>query len=433
MKSRNQTPILRKELTAPRTLIHHFLKIRNTLSGQAEGITLDYVLTSQLISLLICKIYDERNTPPEKPTVMQWLPGETLASLNERIQSVFHDVKSQKEIAVLFDDKESIGLTPDLLAQVVRIIQPFELTHAERDVIGEAFESFLGPTLRGEEGQFFTPRNVVKLACEIINPRSGELVVDPACGTGGFLTEVIRKKPANQKNVRVCGIEKDKFLAQVASTQIRLLQKDTDSRVFCANSLSPFHAWPSSLVERVQPGAVDVVITNPPFGSKISVGYEVVRHYHLGKVWRRSRNSTDWAETQSFAKDRPPQILFIERCLELLKPGGRLGIVVPDGILGNVNLGYVREYIRANAEIVAIVDCPLETFLPSTSTKTSLVFLRKKHLGSKQDMIFMAVAEKCGHNRRGKPLVNQDGAPDDDFPIIAKEFRRWSAEYAPDF
>ena len=110
-----------------------------------------------------------------------------------------------------------------------------------------------------------------------------------------------------------------------------------------------------------------------------------------------------------------------------------MGIVLPDGIPGNLKEGYVRYYVSAVADIVAIVDLPIETFLPSTSTKTSLLFLRKKAPGITQKDVFMAIAHKCGHDRRGKPIYDSQGLPDDDLETIGHEFRLWSVDNAPDF
>ena len=109
-----------------------------------------------------------------------------------------------------------------------------------------------------------------------------------------------------------------------------------------------------------------------------------------------------------------------------------MAIVLPDGILGNENLGFVRQYIKSVADIVAIFDLPLETFMPSTSTKTSLLVLRKKN-GINQENIFLAIPEKCGHDRRGKTITRSSGEIDDDLPIVASDFAKWSEENAPDF
>ncbi|MUT64920.1 class I SAM-dependent DNA methyltransferase [Paenibacillus sp. NEAU-GSW1] len=418
----------RDSLIPPSSLTLQFQKIRNLLAGQATGMNLDQTLAIQLIDLLICKMYDEKKTTSNEMVVFQILPNESAIQLKERVDALFKEVTSLPPINSLYSGTENITLDPELLYQIIMILQPYELTLAKRDAIGEAFEAFIGPSLRGEEGQFFTPRNVVELACSILDPKEGEIVLDPACGTGGFLTEALKHK----KSVKVLGIDKDNFLARVAAIQISLLCDNDSSWAFNANSLNPV-SWPAILSNNIQPESIDVIMTNPPFGSKISVGSEIVSQYELGAIWKDEKKKGTWKKTDKRVEDRPPQILFIEQCLRLLKPGGRMGIVLPDGILGNQREGYVRHFVSQIADLVAIVDLPLETFLPSTSTKTSMLFLRKKHDDFDQKRIFMAIAERCGHDRRGKAIFKDDGSEDDDFPKIAYEFKKWSVDNASDF
>ena len=386
---------------------------------------------SQLVDVLLCKMHDEQTTADDDEVSFQRRPGESEASVADRLSAAFDAVKARPDVGTLFEEAESLSLDADLLTEVVEVLQPFELTNAGRDVIGEAFEAFMGPSLRGNEGQFFTPRNVVDLTCEIVNPRPGEIVVDPACGTGGYLTQAMRHGGGDQPTV--FGIDKDCFLARVAAVQLGLLRRETESWAFCANALAPPLEWPTPLYRRVAPGSVDVVMTNPPFGSKISVGGHVLDQYQLGKTWKANKKTGRWDQLSKSAKNRPPQILFIERCLDLLKPGGRLAAVLPDGVLGNHSAGYVRAYIQNLADVVGIVDLPLETFLPSTSTKTSLLVLRKRHPDVHQEEVFMGIADTCGHDRRGNPITRDDGVPDDHLPLVGERFKEWSRAYAEDF
>jgi type I restriction enzyme M protein len=121
--------------------------------------------------------------------------------------------------------------------------------------------------------------------------------------------------------------------------------------------------------------------------------------------------------TDELRESVPPQILFIERCIDLLREGGRLAIVLPEGIGGNQSLGYVRQWILSRADLLAVVDCPIEAFMPSTSTKTIVLLLEKRAEPRRPD-VFMAVASHCGHDRRGRPTVGVDGALLDDFPAV---------------
>jgi type I restriction enzyme M protein len=426
--------LLRRDLRAPTTLTQRFAHIRNLLAGRTTGSTLDHILVDQLIDLLFCKIYDEQTTRDDMPVAFQYRPDDNEDSFRERFALLFERVKNQSHIGYLFEKSEALTIDQSALRDCVVILQNYEISASKRDIIGEAFETFIGPNLRGNEGQFFTPRNVVQLTTAILNPKPGELILDPACGTGGFLTEALRSNGASE--IRAIGIDKDRFLSRLAAIQLYLFRKDDSSTAFCANSLASSHNWPNSMRGFVAPNSVDVLMTNPPFGSNISVDREILESHRLGRIWARSSSTegraSEWIETSKSAPNRAPQIVFVERCIYFLRPGGRMGIVLPDSIFGNESLGYVRQYVRQVADVVAMIDLPLETFLPSTSTKTSLLFLRKKN-GVTQENVFMAIAAKCGHNRRGKPIYRGDGSADDDFPLIAQAFADWKAQNANDF
>lgn len=291
------------------------------------------------------------------------------------------------------------------------------------------------------------------MTVEMLDIEPGEKVIDPACGSGGFLivaleyvwkkieqkyrhlpSDVITQKKVEVANKFFFGIDKEFDLAKVSKAYMAIIG-DGRGGIFCADSLLPPEDWPSTMKNKVKLGTFDVVLTNPPFGAKIPIkDKNILAQYDLGYKWKFDKNAQKWVKTNTIRKSQVPQVLFIERCLQLLKPGGRMGIVLPDGILGNKREGYIREFIKQNAKILAIVDCPPETFQPSVPTKTSVVFLqKKKSLDDEEDYpIFMAIAKKCGHNRRGTPifkvLPNGEVVRDDDFPLIAKAYKKFREE-----
>ncbi|MEO0119569.1 MAG: N-6 DNA methylase [candidate division WOR-3 bacterium] len=426
----------RKDLEKPRNLKQIFNDIRNHLAGMTTGITRDEAIAQEIINLLFCKIYDEINTPSEEQVRFRAGVNESPEKVKERIISLFNEVL--KEYDDVFDAEDKIKLDADSLVYVVGELQRYALTEADRDAIGDAFEVFIGPALRGTEGQFFTPRNVVKMAIEILDPKIGEYIIDPACGSGGFLIvalEYIWKKleeEAKKKNWSqetliskkkevaskfIAGIDKDSFLAKVTKAYMAIVG-DGRGGIFCENSLFSPNEWNSKTKEKINLKKFDVVITNPPFGAKIPVkGENILSQYELGFVWEFDEKTNDWQKTNKLRDKQPPQILFIERCLQLLKPGGRMGIILPEGILGNIKDEYIRKFILKEADILAVIDLPSTTFQPSTATKTCFLFLRKKDGEEKDGKIFMAIANKVGHDRRGKPI------PDDDLPLIAESYK----------
>lgn len=430
----------RKDLEKPKNLKHVFNDIRNHLAGMTTGITRDEAIAQEIINLLFCKIYDEINTPPEEQVKFRAGVEESPQEVKNRIVNLFEEVR--REYDDVFDEGDRIKLDAESIVYIVGELQRFAITEAERDAIGDAFEVFIGPALRGTEGQFFTPRNVVKMAIEMLDPKIGEYIIDPACGSGGFLIVALEyvwnklEKEAKRKgwskellavkrkelaSKYIAGIDKDSFLAKVTKAYMAIIG-DGRGGIFCENSLVPPEEWNQKTRQKIELGKFDVLITNPPFGTKIPVkGERILKQYELGFKWKFNKETKGWERTNKLQDKQPPQILFIERCLQLLKPGGRMGIVLPDGILGNVTDGYIRKFILDKAKILAVVDMPPETFQPSTSTKTSLLFLQKKKEGERDENypIFMAVAKKCGHTRRGYPI------DEDDFPLIVKEFKQF--------
>jgi len=433
----------RKDLEKPKNLKQVFNDIRNHLAGMTTGITRDEAIAQEIINLLFCKIYDEINTPPEEQVRFRAGVEESPQEVKKRLVDLFEEVR--KEYDDVFEEGDRIKLDAESIVYVVGELQRYAITEAERDAIGDAFEVFIGPALRGTEGQFFTPRNVVKMAIEMLDPQIGEYIIDPACGSGGFLIvaleyvwnklereakrkgwskEYLAGKRKELASKFIAGIDKDSFLAKVTKAYMAIIG-DGRGGIFCENSLVPPEEWNPKTRQKIELGKFDVLITNPPFGAKIPVkGERILRQYELGFKWKFNKETKEWERTNKLQDKQPPQILFIERCLQLLKPGGRMGIVLPDGILGNVTDGYIRKFILDKAKILAVVDMPPETFQPSTSTKTSLLFLQKKKEGEKVENypIFMAVAEKCGHNRRGKPIE------EDDFPEIALKYKKYYKE-----
>lgn len=433
----------RKNLEVPKNLKAVFNDIRNHLAGNITGITRDEAIAQEIINLLFCKIYDEINTPPEDQVTFRAGVHERREGVKNRIVGLFNEVK--REYDDVFEKEDVIKLDADSVVYVVGELQKYAITRAERDAVGDAFEVFIGPALRGGEGQFFTPRNVVRMAVEMLDPEIDEYVIDPACGSGGFLIvaleymwvkldkeaekkgwskELLAVKRRELASKFIAGIDKDSFLAKVTKSYMAIIG-DGRGGIFCENTLLPLSEWNPKTRQKISLESFDVLVTNPPFGAKIPVrGDRILEQYDLGFKWKYDKKTRKWEKTNKLQDKQPPQILFIERCLQLLKPGGRMGIVLPDGILGNISDGYIRKSILDNAKILAIVDMPPETFQPSTSTKTSLLFLQKKKEGEriKDYPIFMAVAEKCGHDRRGKPLS------EDDFPLIAKKYAQFRKE-----
>jgi type I restriction enzyme M protein len=395
-----------------------FREIRDYFVGNVTGITRDEIIAQNIMRLLFCKIYDEKFSIDI--TEFSNRPNEDYKTFQIRIDVLFEKVK--KDYFDIFNKKEKIEIQAEQLSFIVSKLEEYSILNADRDVIGDAFEELIGTSFRGGEGQFFTPRNVVQMMIDVLQPDEQESIIDPACGSGGFLAYTLRYLLSNQKNnFYIAGIEKDDFLSKIAKIYLSLIS-DANYNIYCENSLESPSKWKKETKESINMGEFDVVLTNPPFGSKIPViGTELLKQYKLGHQWQKV---DQWVITKKLFEKQPPQILFIERCLQLLKDGGRMGIVLPEGIFGNPSDKYIWEYIKSVASIIGIVSLSQETFQPSTHTKTSVLFLKKTT--QRPVSIFMAIANSVGHNKNGKPIykINVDGKEiiDDELPIITSSF-----------
>ena len=391
-----------------------FSQLRNYLAANASGVTRDEALARQLITVLLCKLQDEIDTKHSGTSELRDALQEGPKVLHDRLQAFFRE-RVITENPTVFKDTDTIELDPISLHYVLSSLIDIDLRQIGRDAIGDAFEMFLGPALRGGEGQFFTPKNVVRTAIEMIDPNPNERILDPACGSGGFLVvalEHILQKGKKAKSIlqpQIVGIEKDQLLARLARAYLAILGGE-QTGVYCDNSLVKPELWDENIKGIIRLSAFDIVVTNPPFGAKIPVkGIETLKQYQLAKKW--IRRSDEWIDTGKLQDKQSPQILFIERCLQFLKPGGRMAIVLPEGLFGNPTDGYIWTFIESIANVLAVVSLPHETFLPSTHTKTSLLFLRKRKIGDKKQIsIFMAVPKYVGHDKNGKAIYRTDNS-----------------------
>lgn len=405
----------------------------------------------ELQKLIFIKVYDEQFNPTLNFYI---LPDESIDDLRDRLERVFEKVKFK--YSYIFDKNDHIkNLNDSVLEYIVSELYNFSLLNTNIDVKGEAYEQIVGTNLRGDKGEFFTPRTVCSMASKmalslvpkekLITP--GKLkILDPALGTGGFLIaslEIIKEELVKEgfeydrlrdiikeiSNNNLYGIDFNEFLVKVSQMNM-VMHGDGSSNIFHANSLDSPENWDDKLVEKVPFESVDVILTNPPFGSKTKIDdNNILRQYDIHNF-----------KVMNPRKNLPPEQLFIERCLNFLKPGGIMAIVLPDSILSNPGLTWLRKYILQKTFLIASIDLPVETFQPHTGTQTSILILKKK-INPQQNNdnydIFMAIPEKVGHNRRGKAIYKTDidgkvkidceNNPiiDDDLPAVAEMFAKW--------
>lgn len=371
------------------------------------------------------------------------------------MQWIFENTKQFYSEEQIFESSEIIKIRQNSFEQILEKLESYNLSDTQDDVKGIAFEQFLGTTFRGELGQFFTPRTIVDFMTTILDPQEGELICDPTCGSGGFLIkafeyvkEKIEKDIKNAKEALREQIQKKNYETLSKDEQIKInrkiedmqtiLNKELDigqnydsekgipaSRLYDLSHNSIFGTDANSRMARTSKmnmimhgdghGGVhhhdgllningifeerfDVILTNPPFGSRIdknqkiseadrSTDTKMITKYkeRYGKVYEEALRQVEDNIGKSVLSlfdvgkmSGLTEVLFMERCLRLLKKGGRMGMVLPEGILNTSSLQRVREYFEGKAKIIFICSIPQDVFVAAgASVKPSLVFLKR--------------------------------------------------------
>lgn len=397
----------------------------------------------EFCKIIFVKHRDEKN--PERkdgePYTFQRRSEESAQDLATRIHRLY--TAEQELEPDVFTDK--INVESPVLAQVVEHLEGISLDRTELDTKGVAFEEFMGGFFKGDFGQYFTPRELIGFAVELLNPEKKHLVLDPACGSGGFLLyafdhvrrEANRRFPKYTTDAKqsrdhwaywhdfaeknLFGIEINEELARVAKMNM-IIHDDGHTNIVGHDALD-FLPRITAKKEELKPGKFDLVLTNPPFGSVVkrtekAEGY--LEQFDLRKYIGKGSKGTEDDEAEKgeadakrgakAVKDRASiktEILFLERVHSFLKPGtGRAAIVLPDGVLTNSSLQGVRDWLLEHFQLLAVVSLPQFAFAHyDAAVKASLVFLRRLNDNEKaknNEPIFMAIAENIGYDAAGR-------------------------------
>ncbi len=397
-----------------------YRNLRNYLAGQHVGATHDEALLDLALKALLCSSYIQAGRVSADSVVAAY----HLAW--ERVRSDFPD---------LFAPTETFALSDATLLELDRMVSQLDVHSGAYDPFGDLYEVFASDTFRGQAGQFFTPQNAVNLLVDLVDPQPGETVIDPACGAGGFLAAVALRRIAagaepGAAGRGLIGVDKDAYLAKLAAARLGLITA-ADPAVLQADSL----AWVSGGAHVLPPlGVADVVLTNPPFGAKIvAASKEVQAEFELGYAWKADSKTKKWAATARLQASPSPQVLFMERSLSLLRPGGRLGVVVPESLISSRNHRYVVEFLRRHADIEAVIGMPEVLFKTSgsggTHTKTCLLLARKHEEAkpNRESPIFMAEVKWCGNDSRGRQVFP------DELPEVSSRWQRRSQLESVDY
>jgi len=415
--------LLKKDLVKAPNLKKTFTLINQHLYGKLKYTDTDTRARSkEIINLLLVKLVDEISKSSEDEVEFCIRENETDKALLERLQ-LFFKVHVKEKYPEIVADHELIGLNEELVRTVVKELQGISLLQSSKDLFADAFEIFVSKLLKDEGGQFFTPSSIVKFIVNYLDPEINSKILDPACGHGGFLLEAKEllwnkieqdKSLTSEKKIEVIsnlhGMDKDIFLTKIAKLYLEILSGGK-SNVFCEDSLDPI-SYRSQARKVIKNDKFNYIFTNPPFGVKIPIDKgNILESYQLGHAWKSIEDS-NWEMQAKLARRQPPQVLFIERCVQLLNDGGKLGIVLPEGIFGNPSDRYIWEFLKSNGKILGIVSLDQNTFQPYTCNKTSILLFQKLKSVSDDYKIDFAIVNNVGHDKDGKVLyiLNKDGS-----------------------
>ena len=418
-----------------KTIINHFL--RQSINMVIQETDQDYEVEPpdyEILKKAVETISDDNFRSMEFRNT-----GQTDSELKTKIQRLFDDAKNQW--SGVFSDGSTFRLSDSHLAVCVSSLQDIKLFNSNLQVVDEAFEYLVSKSAKGEKGQYFTPRHVIDMCVKMLNPKRGEYMIDTAAGSCGFPVHTVFKltgrkftnaeiPPEDKENVlKVFGIDFDEKTVRISRT-LNLIAGDGETNVLHLNTLD-YERW-SDRVERdriwnmiygrgfdrlkalrSEPEGnrlfnFDILMANPPFAGDIKEN-RILHQYKLGFKGNGKAQS-------KVGRD----ILFIERNLDFLKPGGRMAIVLPQGRFNNTSDKYIRDFIAEHARILAVVGLHTNTFKPHTGTKTSVLFLQKWNDDPSEGLlcpriddydIFFAVSEKSGKDNSGDYvfLKNSDG------------------------
>ncbi len=423
--------------------IHDYIYANDGLSPQQT--------LNEFLKILFIKIYDEKENLDMFKISMEEFNDLKKESRKtpaiERITKLFDLTK--KEYKGVFEPEDKIKLSNGVLGYTINKLQYISLKDSPSDAKGLAFQKFLTHGEKVGKGQFFTPQPVIDFCVKMMDPLPNENVIDPCCGSGGFLYSAFRhmSKDATKEereNIiknKLYGVDINREITKISKMKL-LLEENVNSNIFCSNSLSDIDTMKLMLSGSKDFEGFDVLLTNPPFGTAGKVtDTTLLMTFDLGHKWHETE--AGFGITKSIVSGQPTEILFIERCLDLLKPGGRMAIVLPNGHFENPSLEYLRYYIKQRAKILAVVSLPQETFIPyGTGVKTSLLFLEKNAKTVYSDYsIFFSHITKLGYqgNKNATPIYKRDQngkaivqdekyVIDEDFSIVARDYSTFKSE-----
>ncbi len=378
-----------EELESPKQLREVIQNMENLVLANSGFDSFD-----EIFKLIYAKLHDEKEILEDEKEFVDFRKSREAEKTKIDIEKLFYEAK--KRWKGVFDESDMIKLSPEHLNVCVGELEKYRLLGANLQVIDEAFEYLIPDVAKGKKGQYFTPRIVIDMCVKMLNPKEDERVIDTACGSAGFLIHTMEylknkhdwtdKKMSRYAKEHLYGIDFDEKSSKIARAMM-LIAGDGKSHIYKENSLDS-SGWEGSTRTDFEKEELlqtfsdyetnknnqkqfnhfnfDILLANPPFAGEVKEA-STLSKYKLGKHYKTGRNLDKISR----------HLLFIERNLNFVRNGGRLAIVLPQGVFNNTSEQYIREFIMEHARILAIIGIEGNSFKPHTGTKTSVIFLQK--------------------------------------------------------
>lgn len=425
------------------------------IDGDEEDLTMD------MVRIVLAKTQDETE-PGDYPlfyvTSDEYVSKDGRQAVAERVRALFR--RYADNYPAVFDEHETVRVSSAAITEVVAVLQEWRIMSRlddadEWDIMGAAYEQYTATHLKRARGQYFTNRLIVNFIVDALDPAADVKALDPAGGSGGFATAVLRHarrkilattapgstarehQLANLRQ-RLSAVEISPRLVKIAKTAM-LLNGDGHAGMTRGNSLGPYEEFDGWIRDKCGKGQPNLIVTNPPFagvGEGQITDLDVLNQFELARRWTIGESGQLEPDLSAPVEARPPEMLFLERCLDWLKPGGHLGIVMPKGFLDTATYRPARELLLRSGQLLGVVTFHKNSFQPDTGVRTCVVLLRKYEVGEAPPgdyPIFMAINQRIGRDSEGRPIFTVDGSGhptdtlDEDLREILAAYRSFRA------
>lgn len=423
----------KEELRRPKDIKGLLRRCHNKLHGRGvDGEEDD--LTMDMVRLILAKALDEEKSselPEFYCTPEEYSSEEGRISVAQRVHALFNEVIDQNPD--VFSEHEKISVGDRAICDVVIELQGYRMLSdlhesEDWDIMGHAYEQYTATYLKKKRGQFFTNRLIIDLMAKIIDPDYTDIILDPAGGSGGFLTGAMRyvrkkilsssatniskQRQLDKHRTRLFMVEISKRLVKIAKTAM-ILNGDGHVGMTQGDSLGPYELFNDNVLRIAGRGKPNIILTNPPFagvGDGRITDPKILNNFVSGIKWT-TRNGEYQSTGERNSEGVPPEMLFFERCLDWIAPGGKIGIVMPKSFLDTQTYYPIRDLLLKRFKLNAVINCHKDTFQPHTGVRTCLVFVEKpKNLDLLEEdyEIYMAISKKIAQDSEGFPIFKRD-------------------------